>query len=83
MDSSESVGELVTAAIDAKARAWHLEGRFFDKSLPNLRTQIRNAQPDLVALERSTESLAVAKNRVMKTDDPDLRKALDFLNQWG
>jgi hypothetical protein len=81
--TGETIGELVTAAIDARVRAWHLEGRFFDKSLPNLRTQIKNAQPDLVALERSTESLAVAKNRVMKSGCPDLRKALEFVSEWS
>ena len=80
-NSSETIGELVTKAIDARARAWHLEGRFFDKSLPSLRTQIRNAQPALVTLERSTESLTVVKSRV--SGDPDLRKALDFLSEWG
>ena len=78
----ENVGELVSAAINHRARAWHSKGQHFDKTLISLRAQIRDARPELVGLERSTESLAVVKSRV-SGDDPDLQKALDFLSEWG
>ena len=77
-----TVGESVTKAIDRKARGWHAEGLHFDVSLPVLRGRIRKSMPALAELERSTEAVAVAKS-IQKSDDPDLRKALEFLDSWG
>jgi hypothetical protein len=76
-------GERVTAAIDRRARAWHAEGLHFDKSLAELRRQIRKAQPPLVAMERSTETAEVAKGRIEKSGDRDLLDALRFVKDWG
>ena len=82
-EPSPSAGELMTKAIDRRARTWHSEGLHFDKTLVDLRNRVRKAQPELVELERSTESLAVVKSRVVKSGDPELRKALDFLSEWS
>ena len=82
-DESPTAGELVTKAIDRRARNWHSQGLHFDRTLVELRNRIRKTQPELVELERSTESLAVVKSRVVKSGDSDLRKALDFLSEWG
>ncbi len=82
-EPSPSAGELMTKAIDRRARDWHSQGLHFDRTLVDLRNRIRKAQPELVELERSTESLAAVKSRVVKSGDQDLRKALDFLSEWG
>ena len=82
-EGPQTVGEVVTKAIDRKARGWHAEGLHFDVSLPVLRGRIRKSMPTLAELERSTESVAVAKMDIQKSTDPDLRQALDFLSTWG
>ena len=81
--SAMTLGETVTAALDRKARALHSEGQFFDRSLPQVRTMLRQNMPALKELELSTESVALAKSRIQKSGDPDLRQALDFLFTWG
>ena len=81
--SFESVGELVTAAIDARARAWHLDGVHVDVPLVKLRTRIRETMPALKALERSQESVAVAKSRVLRAGDRELSAAWDFVAEWS
>jgi hypothetical protein len=76
-------GERVTAAIDRRARAWHADGLHFDKSLAELRGQIRKAQPHLVQLERSGKTVDVAKTRIDNSTDRDLMDALRFVKDWG
>ena len=78
-----TIGEAFTAAIDREARNLHAEGKFFDRTLPELRTHIRQGMPALKELERSTESVDVAKSRIRKLSDPDVQKALEFLDSWG
>lgn len=51
----KTIGEIATAAIDKRARSWHLEGRFIDVNLPELRRRVRKSVPGLTDLERSTE----------------------------
>ena len=81
--SFESVGELVTAAIDARARAWHLDGVHVDVPLVKLRTRIRETMPALKALERSQEPVPVAQSRVAKAADRELSAAFDFVTEWS
>ena len=81
--SAMTLGETVTAALARKARALHAEGQFFDKSLPQVRTMLRQNMPALAELERSADSVPVALNRIQKVGDPDFCKALEFLDSWG
>ena len=78
-----TIGETVSLALDRRARAWHAEGKFFDEPLPVLRTRIRQTYPVLAELERSTESVDVAKSRIGKSNDPDVRKAVELLDSWA
>ena len=82
-NSSETIGELVTEAIDAKARSWHLDGVHVEVPLVKLRTRIRETMPALKALERSQEPVAVAKSRVLKAADRELSAAWDFVTEWS
>ncbi len=82
-DPSMTVGEVVTAAINHRARAWHSSGLYFDKNLPELQTKIRESMPALRKLERSTESVDAAMTRIRKSDDSDARQAVGFLDSWG
>ena len=79
--SAMTLGETVTAAFDRKARSLHAEGQFFDRTLPQVRTMLRQNMPELAELERSADSVQVAKNRIQKSGDPDLRKAQDRLRR--
>ena len=81
--SFETVGELVSAAIDARARAWHLHGVHVDVPLMKLRTRIRETMPALKALERSQEPVSVAKSRVATAADRELSAAFDFVSEWS
>ena len=81
--SFETVGELVTAAIDARARSWHLHGVHVDVPLVKLRIRIRKTMPALKALERSQEPVSVAKSRVVKAADRELSAAFDFVSEWS
>ena len=81
--SAMTLGETVTAALARKARALHAEGQLFDKSLPQVRTMLRQNMPALAELERSAGSVPVAMNRIQKSGDPDFCKALEFLDSWG
>ena len=82
-NSSETIGELVTAAIDAKARSWHMDGVDVEVPLVELRTRIRKTMPALRALERSQEPVAVAKSRIVKAEDRELLAAWDFVSLWS
>ncbi len=82
-DPSMTVGEVVTAAINHRARAWHVSGLFFDKNLPELQTKIRESMPALRKLERSTESVDAAMTRIRKSGDSNTRQAVEFLDSWG
>ena len=82
-DPSMTVGEVVTAAIDHRARAWHSSGLYFDKNLPELQTKIRESMPALRKLERSTESVDAAMTRIRKSSDSGTRQAVGFLDSWG
>ena len=82
MSPEVCVGELVSAALDARARAWHLDGVHVDIPLVKLRTRIRETMPALKALERSQESASVAKFRVSKAADRELSAAFDFVSEW-
>ena len=78
-----TVGEVVTAAIKHRARAWHSSGLYFDKNLPELQTKIRESMPALRKLERSTESVDAAMTRIRKSSDSDTRQAVGCLDSWG
>jgi hypothetical protein len=82
-ENGELFGELVSQAIDRRARAWHAEGLHFDQSLAELRRQVRKAQPHLVQMERSRETVDMAKSRIEKTGGRDLLDALRFVKDWG
>ena len=82
-DPSMTVGEVVTTAINHRARAWHRSGLFFDKNLPELQTKIRESMPALRKLERSTESVDAAMTRIRKSGDSNTRHAVEFLDSWG
>lgn len=82
-DPSVTVSEVVTAAINHRARAWHSSGLYFDKNLPELQTKIRESMPALKKLERSTKSVDAAMTRIRKSGDSDERQAVEFLDSWG
>ena len=82
-NSFETVGELVTAAIDTRARAWHLDGVDVNVPLVKLRHRIRETMSGLKVLERSQESVSVAKSRVVKAADRELSAAFDFVSEWS
>ena len=82
-DPSMTVGEVVTTAINHRARAWHRSGLYFDKNLPELQTKIRESMPALRKLERSTESVDAAMTRIRKSGDSNTRHAVEFLDSWG
>ena len=79
----QTVGELVSGAIDRRARAWHLDGVHVEVPLAKLRTRIRETMPALKALERSQESVSVAKSRVVKAADRELSAAFEFVREWS
>ncbi len=82
-ESPQTVGELVSAAIDARARGWHLDGVHVEVPLVKLRIRIRETMPALKALERSQELVSVAKSRVVKAADRELSAAFDFVSEWS
>ena len=78
-----TVGQIASDAIDSRARAWHADGRFLDRSLAQLRTEIRKSMPALKVLERSGESMPVAKSRIVSADDRELSAAFGFVTEWS
>ena len=76
-----TIGEQVTKALDRRARDWHAQGIFFDKSLPELRGRLRKLIPGLAELERDTRLASVAKSDIRKSDE--YAEAREFLDRWS
>lgn len=70
-----TVGEVVSKAVDRRARDFHLNGQHTDVPLSVLRTRIRKNVPGLKDLERSTEP----SSEIRKQDT----EASRFVSEWS